>query len=584
MTNSNGRPKARWIEPDVPEAEARGLAEACGLAPPAARVLWARGFRDAAAVSRFLRPGLSDLEDPYLMKGMNRAVDRVLQAIRNREKILLYGDYDTDGVTSVTLLRRMIELLGHGVEFHIPDRFRDGYGMQPAIVEEAARTGVQLIISVDTGIRAAECVQIALDLGIDTIITDHHLPEAGLPPAYAILNPNQPDCLYPNKNLCGAGVTFKLLQALMSVAALPTSKVEVWSDSFLSLVAMATVADVVPLTGENRILVQRGIESLRLTRNPGLRALMECAGLVPGEALSCSDLGYRLSPRINAAGRMDNARDVVELFLTKNAQRAAQIAAELDRLNAERRAAEEKIVREILEACEREPVSEEQRALVFSGAGWHRGVVGIVASRIVERYHRPVLVLSEDPETGFAQGSGRSIEGFHLLDALESMGEIFLKFGGHKHAAGLTLPLDRLPELRSRFAEHASARLQPEDLVPSITADALLAAEEVNDSSVDQVLQLAPFGLGNPRPRFLVRGVTVAETPAVFKDKLVIAKLSGPSGVLKVKAWNFTGRLAELPAGLKVDAMVTLEDDAYSRARGYAPWSALLEDVRPARG
>jgi single-stranded-DNA-specific exonuclease len=583
VSTSNGRPKARWILPAVPESEAQALASACSLALPAARVLCARGFRDSVSVRRFLSPDLSDLEDPALMLGMDRAVDRVFRAIRDREKILLYGDYDTDGVTSVTLLRRMIELLGHAVDFHIPDRFRDGYGMQPAVVEEAARSGVRLIISVDTGIRAAECVRVARDLGIDTIITDHHLPEAELPPAYAILNPNQPGCPYPNKNLCGAGVTFKLLQALMAAAELPAAKVQAWSDSFLSLVAMATVADVVPLTFENRILVQRGIDSLRQTRNPGLRALMECSGLVPGEPLSCGDLGFRLSPRINAAGRMDNARDVVELFLTKDPQRAAQIAAELDRLNAERRAAEEKIVKNILEACEREPVSDDQRALVFSGANWHRGVVGIVASRIVERYHRPVLVLSEDPETGFAQGSGRSIEGFHLLEALESMSEIFLRFGGHKHAAGLTLSLDRLPELRDRFSRHAFDRLQPEDLVPTLTADAITACEEITDSSVDQVLQLAPFGLGNPRPRFLLQGVTVAGTPAVFKEKLVIAKLSSPGGVLKVKAWNFTGRLSELAPGARVDAIVSLEDDAYSRARGYAPWSALLEDVRPAQ-
>ena len=280
---------------------------------------------------------------------------------------------------------------------------------------------------------------------------------------------------------------------------------------------------------------------------------------------------------------MDNARDVVELFLTKDPQRAAQIAAELDRLNAERRAAEEKIVKSILDVCEREPVSDDQRALVFSGANWHRGVVGIVASRIVERYHRPVLVLSEDPETGFAQGSGRSIEGFHLLEALESMSEIFLRFGGHKHAAGLTLSLERLPELRARFSQHAFVRLQPEDLVPTLTADATVACEEITDSTVDQVLQLAPFGLGNPRPRFLLQGVTVAGTPAVFKEKLVIAKLSSPGGVLKVKAWNFTGRLSELASGARVDAIVSLEDDADSRARGYAPWSALLEDVRPAQ-
>ena len=572
----------RWIVPPPAEEEARRLSEGCGVALPAARVLASRGFRDPAAVRRFLRPGLSDLEDPFALRGMDRAVDRLLRAIGNAEPVLLYGDYDTDGIVSVTLLRRMIELLGHRVEYHIPDRFRDGYGIQPAMVEQAAQSGIKLIVSVDTGIRAAECVRLAASLGIDTIVTDHHLPEADLPPAYAILNPNQPDCPYPNKNLCGAGVTFKLLQALMTAARLPEEKMRAWSDSFLGLVAIATVADVMPLTGENRVLVKRGLESLRSTKNPGLRALMECSGLIPGEPLSGGDLGFRLSPRINAAGRMDNAREVVELFLTRDPQRASSIAAELDRLNAERRAAEEKIVREILEACDREPVSDDCRGLVFSGSGWHRGVVGIVASRVVEKFHRPALVLSEDPESGLAQGSGRSIHAFHLLEALESMGELFTRFGGHKYAAGLTLPIDRLDELRRRFQAYAAERLSPDDLTPVLEVDARVELGELNDSSVDEVLQIAPFGAGNPRPRFLVSGAVVASPPAVFKDKLVIVKLSGRSGVLKLKAWNFVSRLDEIAPGARVDAVVSLEEDAYSRNRGYAPWSAVLDDVRPA--
>ena len=572
----------RWIIPPPGDEEARQLAGKCGIGLPAARVLASRGLRDPGAIKSFLHPRLADLEDPFALRGMDQAVERLLRAVRYKEPLLLYGDYDTDGIVSVTLLRRMIELLGHRVEYHIPDRFRDGYGMQPAMVEQAARSGIKLIVSVDTGIRAAECVRLASSLGVDSIITDHHLPEDDLPPAYAILNPNQPECTYPNKNLCGAGVTFKLLQALMKTAQLPEEKIRTWSDSFMGLVAIATVADVMPLTGENRVLVKRGLESLRLTRNPGLRALMECSGLVPGEPLSGGDLGFRLSPRINAAGRMDNATEVVELFLTRDPRRASSIAAELDRLNADRRAAEEKIVREILEECERQPVEDDHRALVFSGSGWHRGVVGIVASRIVERFHRPTLVLSEDSETGLAQGSGRSIQAFHLLDALESMDDLFTRFGGHKYAAGLTLPMNRVEELRQRLQAYAAERLKSEDLAPALHIDARVETGELNDASVGEVLQIAPFGAGNPRPRFLLAGVGVAAPPAVFKDKLVIVKLSGRSGVLKVKAWNFTSRLEEVPAGACVDAVVSFEEDAYSRNRGYAPWSAVLEDVRPA--
>jgi single-stranded-DNA-specific exonuclease len=561
----------------------QALARGCGLHAPAARVLWARGLRDVSAVRHFLSPRLSDLEDPGRLAGMARSVGRVAAAIRNREAILLFGDYDADGVTSVTLLKKAIELLGHDASYRIPDRFQEGYGLTETAVEEAAAAGTRLLISVDTGIRAAGAARRARELGLDVIITDHHLPEAELPPAFEILNPNQPGCAYPNKSLCGAGVTFKLVQALLKEFRLPAERYAALLDSFLILVAIATVADIVPLTGENRVIVKRGLASLQRTKNAGLKALMKAAGLEPGGPVSSGDVGFRLAPRINAAGRMAHARDAVELFLTRDETRATAIAQELDCLNSERQETEERMVREILAQVEQAPPPGDCRTLIFCGKGWHKGVVGIVASRVAERFCRPALVLAEEPETGLVQGSGRSIPAFHLLDALESMSDLFVRFGGHRQAAGVTLMAERVEEFRRRFEEYARERLQPDDLRPLYKADAELAPAELNEESAAEIFRLQPFGLGHPQPLFLMRGLRAAEPAAVFKEKHLRVKLSAPTGVITAKAWNWAARAGEFAPGARLDALVTIEEDNWSAARGYPGWAIFLKDVRPAQ-
>ncbi len=574
--------QARWLLPNLDRGEVEALGRVLGVGIPAATVLCGRGFRDAASARRFLCPSLDDLHDPLAMRGMDCALERLTRAIHNREKILIYGDYDVDGATSVVILKRSIELAGGVADFHVPDRLKDGYGMRPEVVETASARGVSLIISVDTGIRAAEVVRRASELSIDVIITDHHLPEAALPPALAVLNPNRPDCNYPEKNLCGVGVAFKLVQALVATLDWPPDKRRRILESFLKLVAIGTVADVVPLTGENRIIVKHGLSGLRDVRSPGLRALLEVAGFSAGSVPSATQVAFRIAPRMNAAGRMATANDVIEMLLTADAARGRVLAEQLHALNTERQKTEAEIIETILSECARTPIHDSQPALVFSAPDWHRGVLGIVASRLVERFHRPVFVLSEDRETGFAQGSGRSIKRFHLLEALESMPELFVKFGGHSHAAGLTLTAEHVGTFRRRLEDFAGARLTPEDFLPEIEIDAVLTLREVNEKTLAEISALAPFGCGHPAPLFAALDVEVAGRPAVWKEKHLRVPLRQEGRILWLRAWNFAERLSELSQGSRVDAALTLEEDSYAAANGLPGWSAVLRDVRPA--
>lgn len=574
-----GRPAARWNIPTPDAAGVRTLGDALHLGAPAANVLWNRGFRDPASARAFLLAPIEGLHDPFLLAGMHAATARLAAAIAAKEPVLLYGDYDVDGTSSVVILKKAIELAGGQASFHVPHRLKDGYGMRSDVVDSAAAAGVRLIVSVDTGIRAGEVVRHASELGIDVIVTDHHLPEQELPPALAVLNPNRPDCTYPEKNLCGAGVAFKLIHALFLTLGWPADRVSRMLDSFLKLVAIATIADVVSLTGENRIIVKRGLAGLKDVKNAGLRALLEVADLGAGALPSARQVAFRIAPRINAAGRMATANDVIDLFTTNDPDRAKALAEQLHKLNQERQEAERAITNAIFAECEQQPMGDDQFALVFSSAGWHRGVVGIVASRIVERYHRPVFVLGEEGE--LAQGSGRSIPAFHLLEALETMPDLFAKFGGHRQAAGLTMSAGRVAEFRDRFNRFAGTCLTADDLRPTIDLDGEIAISDLSDDAATEVLSLAPFGHGNPSPLFAVRGAEIAAEPSPLGEKGLILKLRQNGRFLRVKTWN--PELRSYQPGQLVDVAIEIEDDPYSAQRGYAPWCAMLKDIRPAQ-
>lgn len=511
---------------------------------------------------------------------MKDAVARVRLAIEEKQQVLIYGDYDVDGTTSVVILKKAIELAGGIADFHVPHRLREGYGIRPEVLQQASAKGVRLIISVDTGIRAGEAIRATRELGIDVIVTDHHLPDAELPPALAVLNPNRTDCTYPDKNLCGAGVTFKLVQALLTSLDWPSAKLQKMLRSFLKLVAIATVADVVPLIGENRIIVKHGLDGLIKINNPGLHALMEVSGLLDGGIPTAREVAFQIAPRINAAGRMAHAADVIRLFLTSDLEEARKVAGELHALNKERQLTEAEIVKAILDECETASVSEDQAALVFSSAGWHRGVVGIVASRLVERFCRPVFVLCE--EDGEAQGSGRSIPAFHLLEALESMPDLFTRFGGHRQAAGVGMHTERVAEFRERFNAYAQNRLTPADFCPQLSIDATVSLSELNDAAVSEILALAPFGFGNPAPVLAALGAEVSAPPTILKDKHLRIRLKQNDCHLVATGFNCADRAADCAPGRKVDIAFCLEEDAYGQSRGWGPWRAIIKDLRSA--
>jgi single-stranded-DNA-specific exonuclease len=568
----------KWIVAPIDAREVASLASALRISAPTARVLCARGFGEPAAARRFLSPTPADLHDPFLLAGMAKAAARLAQAVARKEPILLYGDYDVDGTSALVVLKKTLDLAGGNATCFVPHRIKDGYGMKSDAVEEAASQGVKLIVSVDTGIRANAVVEHAAGLGIDVIVTDHHLPDTELPPALAVLNPNRPDCAYPEKNLCGAGVALKLAEGLMTELGWPVARREKIVDSLLKLVAIATVADVVPLTGENRVIVKRGLEGLRNLNNPGLRALLTVSGIAEGAAPSAREVAFQIGPRINAAGRMASASDVIELFTTNDVARAQAIAAQLDELNKDRRETEEQIRKDIEAFCLAQPVTEQDAALVFAGEGWHRGVVGIVASRVVERFHRPAFVLGL--EEGMAYGSGRSIRAFHLLDALESMPELFDKFGGHRQAAGVTMQAVHVETFRERLRTYASTKLTLSDFEGEIEIDAEINFSEVTDQCVAELLNLAPFGFGNPPPTFVARGVEVSGPPDTKKEKHLFLRLFSRGRTLRAKAWNFASRAEEFSAQAPIDVALQFEDDAYSAARGYAPWQTIIRDVK----
>jgi single-stranded-DNA-specific exonuclease len=580
----------RWILREWPAK----IPELAGCPAPLLPLLAARGIDSPEAARRFFTPSLDDLHDPLTMLGMTAAVRRIQAAVAAAEPILIYGDYDVDGTTATVLLKTAIERIALPdrpaiVLYHIPHRIREGYGMQTGVLGQAAQDGIRLVISVDTGIRAFAAAEEARALGLDLIVTDHHLPDGvvGLPDAVAVVNPAQPGCPYPNKHLCGAGVAFQLAHALLAAhAGTPQQMAHLKArllPSFLKLVAIATIADSVELTGENRAIAWLGLRELANPVQPGLRALMRVAKLPLDRPPTATEVGFRLGPRINAAGRMDIAAEVVELFLTRDPDRADVLAEKLDTLNQQRRdteaAALEAIEMELLTLCSATGDFPAQ-ALVLDHPEWHRGVLGILASRVVERTGRPALVLCSGEPDGEAHGSGRSIAGYHLLDALtaiDSPSTLFARFGGHAHAVGFSLPAGRVGDLRQRLVEHSLLHLDPASLVAETVVDAELTRADLTVDLARWIARCAPFGIGNPEPHFLVRGLVVAGPPRIIKEKHLCLPLLPAPGCEPLNAmgwsrgstpWSERASALKLSTGSILDAVVRLGENTHPQYGG----------------
>ena len=549
----------RWeICPVDGEAVAR-LSRELNIPNIIARLLVLRGVTDPESAQRFLNPALNQLHDPFLLADMKPAVARLRRALEQGEKILIYGDYDVDGTMAVVILLTALRGLGGQVEAFIPHRMSDGYGMRVPAVEEAAAKGFRVVISVDTGIREHEALARARELGLDCIVTDHHLPDGHLPPACAILNPHRSECGYPEKVLAGVGVAFKLVQALLGERL--SGRV---LQSYLKVVAIGTIADVVPLVGENRVIARFGLEGLRQPSQAGLQALLEVSGL-EGRKISAGDVGFRIAPRLNAAGRMENARDVIDLLTCSDLQKTREIAGRLEKLNRERQRVEDGILREIEAIMDRHPDKRERYSLVLAGEGWHRGVIGIVAQRVVERYHRPTLVIGV--EDGLGVGSGRSIRALHLLDALSAVQDLFERFGGHAMAAGFALPSARIAELETRFEQYARAVLKPHDLDPVLRVDAEVSGAEIDWTLFEALETLAPFGCGNPTPVLAARDLRLLLGPRILQEKhLKLRVACGPKSFDAI-GWGMAERGATIAPGQSLDMAFTLDQNVFQDVR-----------------
>jgi len=553
----------RWVSLTCDEGAAAALAAALNVDSTVARLLCQRGFSDPDLASRFLNPSLDHLHDPMLLADMRVAVDRIMAAIARKERIAIHGDYDVDGVTSTVILRRALEMLGADVMHFIPERLKDGYGLQPAALERLHAGGVSLVVSVDCGIRGADAARRAKELGLDLIITDHHEPGTELPPAFAVINPKRADCTYPDKHLAGVGVALKLVQALCHQAGR-----DAWLPGFIKVAAIGTLADVVPLVGENRVIAKLGLDLL--SRGPhkvGLRSLIDVAGLT-GKTIDSYHVSFMIAPRVNAAGRMSTPDIATRLLLAADetlAEEVRSLATELDGENLRRQEEEAGIVAAARRIVQTDPEVGARSVIVVAGEGWHRGVIGIVASKLVDAFHRPAIVLAV--EDGVAHGSCRSIAHFDMLGALERCASLMIRFGGHKQAAGLTLEAGRIREFRMAINAVADETLGPDDLIPRLRIDGDLTFRGITGGVAAGVAALAPFGAGNPRPVFAARGVAIVDGPRKLKERHLKMTLKQEGRIFRAVAWRAAERhdyLAEHKAA--VDVAFSLEQNQYNGA------------------
>lgn len=574
MMSRPRRPRV-WAVTPADKARAHAIAESQRVHPAVARILAARGWAPDAALGDFLSPLLRQLQNPFALTQMDLAVERSLRAVRSGEKICVYGDYDVDGVSSTALLAGALRFLGADPMIVIPHRFNDGYGMNAARVQEIARAGCTLIITVDTGVTAIEPVRVAKSLGVDVVITDHHLAAEELPDSVALVNPNRPDSSYPHAPLCGVGVAFKFSHALLKGSGRSDAECKSFLMDQLDLVALGTVADVVPLTGENRVFVRHGMEAIARSRRPGLRALLNVAGFAD-RPITPHAIGFGLGPRLNAAGRTNDATLALKLLLTADPREAEFIARQLDELNRERQDIEKSILEASLEEVAAPGAAAMPHFLVVGGAGWHLGVVGIVASRLTELFDVPAIVLGIEED--LAKGSARSVRGFDIHDALSACSSHLVTWGGHAGAAGLKLRVSQLPAFRQAINDHAEGVMARADRSVRLTVDAEVDASDITWAFYGDLQRLQPFGEGNPQPNLLMRGVRSVVAPRIVgKNHL---KLRLRAGQREFEAIGFgKAELRELFESSEVDIVFRAVENNFN---GASRLELELVDGRPA--
>ena len=570
----------KWnYEPPTPDRQqaASELAEKIGMSPVMAGLLIQRGIKTERAAKRFFRPMLNELIDPFLMNDMDVAVDRLNDAMGRKERIMVYGDYDVDGGTAVALVYKFLQQFYSNIDYYIPNREEEGYGVSRKGIEYAAETGVKLIIVLDCGIKAIDEIAYAKSLGVDFIICDHHVPDEVMPPAVAILNPKREDSTYPFKHLCGCGVGFKFMQAFAKNNGIPFSRLI----PLLDFCAVSIAADLVPVEGENRTLAFHGLKQLNQSPSIGLKSIIEICGLSNRE-LTMSDIVFKIGPRINASGRMMNGREAVDLLVERDLQRALTVATRINEYNEQRKDVDKEMTKEANEIVERLESQQHLQSIVLYDEGWKKGVVGIVASRLTELYFRPTVVLTIID--GMASGSARSVAGFDVYDAVKSCRDLLENFGGHTYAVGLTLRRENIPEFRRRFQEYVDNHILPEQTQQTLDIDMELDFQQINKRLLNELKRLAPHGPGNSKPLFITRNVFDYGTSKVVGRHQEHIKLelvdSKSAVVMNGIAFGQSAAARYIKSKRSFDIVYTIEENTYKRGEVQLQ----IEDIRPSEG
>ena len=559
----------KWLLKEFDKNRVVEISKEFGISPLTSIILYNRGISESAEIAEFLKCDLENLHDPYLMKDMDKAVSRIRQALDANEKITIYGDYDVDGITSIAILYKHLTSMGFEVDYYIPDRIQEGYGVNRDALDIIKENGTKVVITVDTGITAVEETEYAKSIGMDIIITDHHECKETIPEAYAALDPKRKDCTYPFKNLAGVGVAFKLIQALDDKTSV-SELIEKYSD----LICLGTVADISPLIDENRIIVTKGLEKFANTENIGLKALIDVS-INNNKAITTSTIGYIIAPRINASGKLGCASRSVEMFLTSDKEKAYELANDLCEENTIRQQTEQKMFAEALEYLENNPAIKEDKVLVIAHENWHHGIVGIVSSKITEKFFKPSILFAVDGNE--AKGSGRSISGFNLFEALENTSDILEKFGGHELAAGLSIKTDNIEKFREAINQQTVTDVDQTAIIPTVAIDAVIKPSYITLETVDEINKLQPFGVENPSPVFAVRNIKIHKISTMSEGKHLRMTLLKDNKFLDAVGFGMGEYYNHLKEGDFIEVAFGLDINDY---KGFKNVQLILKDIK----